>query len=125
MLAGLVGRNVKVNGRRTSMRLEPSMWDALNDIARREGMRLDALVSRIETQCVERFGACPNLSSGVRVFVANYYRVAATEEGHRSAGHGYGDPVPGTALDTPPAPLDHGDRPGDRPALHHIDHLSA
>jgi len=34
----LVTRNVMINGRRTSVRLEPAMWEALGDIARREAV---------------------------------------------------------------------------------------
>ncbi|WP_348981781.1 ribbon-helix-helix domain-containing protein, partial [Azospirillum sp. TSH58] len=36
-------RNVMVAGRRTSMRLEPAFWDALEEIAQRE----DLTVSRL------------------------------------------------------------------------------
>jgi len=32
-----VSRNVVVQGRRTSMRMELSLWEALEDVARREG----------------------------------------------------------------------------------------
>ena len=39
----LKSMNIMVGGHRTSMRLEPSMWDALEDIARREGLTAHAL----------------------------------------------------------------------------------
>ena len=102
MLGALVGKNIKVNGRRTSMRLEPSIWDALDDIARRERMTRDALVSRIESLYSTATGGPVNLSSAVRVHIAGYYRSAATEDGHRLAGHGTGDPMADTSLDRPP-----------------------
>ncbi|WP_188261990.1 ribbon-helix-helix domain-containing protein [Azospirillum tabaci] len=89
----LAVKNVIVNGRRTSMRLEPSMWESLNDISRREGMRVSQVVSLVERKVVALTGECSNLTSSVRTFVAEYYRAAATEEGHRLAGHGCGDPV--------------------------------
>ncbi len=34
--SSLISRNVTVAGHRTSMRLEPAMWDALGEICRRE-----------------------------------------------------------------------------------------
>ena len=34
----LVNRNVTIGRRRTSLRLEPAMWDALEEICRREEM---------------------------------------------------------------------------------------
>ena len=34
--SSLVSRNITIFGRRTSVRLEPEMWVALNDIANRE-----------------------------------------------------------------------------------------
>jgi len=83
-LAGqLVGRNVTVNGHRTSMRLEPATWDALGEIARREGKSINDLVSLVEAG---RNGA--GLTAAVRGHVLKYFRDAATEEGHRRVGHG-------------------------------------
>lgn len=35
--SSLISRNITVRGHRTSIRLEPEMWDALKDIAHREG----------------------------------------------------------------------------------------
>jgi len=46
--SGLINRNVTVNGRRTSIRLEPEMWDALEEIAKRENVRVSDVVSRID-----------------------------------------------------------------------------
>ncbi|QCO05425.1 ribbon-helix-helix domain-containing protein [Azospirillum argentinense] len=84
----LVQKNVVVNGRRTSMRLEPMMWESLGDICSRKGASLNEVVSFVETKVLSLDGACPNLASSVRAFVAEFYRTAATEEGHRLAGHG-------------------------------------
>lgn len=101
----LRGRNIMLHGsKRTSMRLEPSMWVALEEIAAREGMSLNDLCSRIDDRLSEQATqrtddseeAEVTLTSGVRVFIFAYYRVAATEEGHIRAGHGLGDPFVGT-----------------------------
>jgi predicted DNA-binding ribbon-helix-helix protein len=81
--SGLISRNVTVNGRRTSLRLEPEMWEALSEMAQREGMRISDVISRIDRQHGGR-----GLTAQVRVAVLGYFRAAATERGHMSAGHG-------------------------------------
>jgi predicted DNA-binding ribbon-helix-helix protein len=63
----LVSKNVFVRGHRTSMRLEPEMWSALDDIAGREQVTLHELVTRIAA------GSGRNLTSTVRCFVISYY----------------------------------------------------
>ena len=82
---GLINRNVTVNGRRTSIRLEPEMWDAMEEIAKREGIRVSDVVSRIDRDARQRGSG---LTARVRVFVLGYFRAAATEQGHMNAGHG-------------------------------------
>jgi predicted DNA-binding ribbon-helix-helix protein len=79
----LVNRNVSIGGRRTSLRLEPTMWDALEEICRREDMTQHELCATID----ERRRAS-SLTAAVRVFILTYFRAAATEEGHASIGHG-------------------------------------
>ena len=74
--------NVTVAGRRTSIRLEPAMWQALGEISAREGKTMHELVTQIE-----RGRAQSSLTAAIRVFLLDYFRAAATEEGHRRAGH--------------------------------------
>jgi predicted DNA-binding ribbon-helix-helix protein len=62
------------------MRLEPVFCDMLDEICEREGLRSDDVTRSIV--------AAGNRTSAVRVFIANYFRVAATDAGHSSAGHG-------------------------------------
>jgi predicted DNA-binding ribbon-helix-helix protein len=76
-------RNIKLAGRRTSLRLEPEFWDALDEIVEREGSSLSALCERIRGR-----RAAANLTAAVRLFVLRYFRSAATENGHRGVGHG-------------------------------------
>jgi predicted DNA-binding ribbon-helix-helix protein len=78
----LVSRNVSVAGRRTSIRLEPAMWEALHEIIMREGQTLTALVTRIDDE-----RSTSSLTSAIRVHIVSYFRAAATEEGHRRSGH--------------------------------------
>ena len=65
----LVNRNVIAARGRTSMRLEPELWDALAEICRREGMRMGELVRRVEAR-----GHAGGRTSAVRVFILEYYR---------------------------------------------------
>jgi predicted DNA-binding ribbon-helix-helix protein len=81
----LVSRNVSIAGRRTSLRLEPAMWDALGEIARRERMTVHQLCSEVDRRRQES-----SLTAAIRVFALSYFRTAATEDGHRRAGHGRG-----------------------------------
>lgn len=110
----LKSQNIMVGGHRTSMRLEPSMWDALEDIARREGLTINKLCTwikeRIDQQAqlrgIPAEKADVTLTSAVRVFIAAYYRRACTEEGHSRVGHGGGDPFVGTPFELPANPED-------------------
>jgi predicted DNA-binding ribbon-helix-helix protein len=87
--SGLISRNVTVRGRRTSMRLEASMWDALNEICRRERASAADICTRVATAK----SSALTLTAALRVFIASYFRDAATEEGHARAGHGREAPI--------------------------------
>jgi predicted DNA-binding ribbon-helix-helix protein len=68
-LSSLHIRNIIIAGRRTTVRLEPVMWEALQDIAADQGRSVHDLVTEIaHTRTV------PNLTSAIRVFVVDYYR---------------------------------------------------
>jgi len=85
-----IRRNVFINGRRSSLRLEQPYFEMLDEICRREGVTLGELCSRLEA---EPSASRKNLSSLLRVHVLRYFAEAATDDGHREAGHGQGDPV--------------------------------
>jgi predicted DNA-binding ribbon-helix-helix protein len=82
-ISRLVNRNVVAERGRTSMRLEPELWDMLSEICEREARDMGTLVRQIEAS--EYAGG---RTSAVRVYIANYFHVAATEVGHAAAGHG-------------------------------------
>ena len=71
-LSTLVIRNIVVAGHRTSVRLEPVMWDALHEIARRRGLTLHALVTEID-----QHRSASSLTAAIRVYIVDYYRAAA------------------------------------------------
>ena len=45
----LINRNVNATSGRTSMRLEPEVWEALREICLREGCDLGELIQRIDS----------------------------------------------------------------------------
>ncbi|MBV9966691.1 MAG: ribbon-helix-helix domain-containing protein [Alphaproteobacteria bacterium] len=59
----IVKRSVRIAGHATSVSLEPAFWEALNEIAVRRRMSLNALLSTIDA------GRRGNLSSAIRLFV--------------------------------------------------------
>ncbi len=79
----LVNRNVFIGDRRTSVRLEPAMWDALAEICQRERISLHEFCEMMD----ERRHAS-SFTAAIRVFVVTYFRAATTEEGHARTGHG-------------------------------------
>lgn len=87
MPSRLINRNVTASHGRTSMRLEPELWEALQEICERERLTLGEVVRRIEKR-----GHPGGRTSAVRVHVLEYFRLAATEPGHRAAGHGANAP---------------------------------
>jgi predicted DNA-binding ribbon-helix-helix protein len=71
-MSSLINRNVTVAGRRTSIRLEAAMWDALSEIAGREERTINAICTRVEKRVQES-----TLTSGLRVYILNCFRRAA------------------------------------------------
>jgi len=82
--SALVLRNISVHGRRTSIRLEPEIWDGLAEICRREYCTTQDVCSFVADH---RHGS---LASSLRVFILGYFHSSSTEDGHRKAGHGQG-----------------------------------
>ena len=67
--SSLVLGNVFIRGRRTSVRLEPVMWEALRDIAATEEITIHTLITRIAEQ---RLASAT--TSSIRAYVVEYYR---------------------------------------------------
>lgn len=66
----LQSKNVRIHERRTSVRLEPEMWIALNEIAAMEGCSIHDIcgaVSDLKSQEA-------SFTAALRVFVMEYYR---------------------------------------------------
>lgn len=53
------------------MRLEPVMWDALQDITRRRSVTMHDLVTEID-----RYRTASSLTAAIRVYIVDFYRAA-------------------------------------------------
>ena len=80
----LISKNITVNGHRTSIRLEPEMWQALGEVSVRERCTIHDICSLVSLKKKE----LSSLTASIRVFLMLYYKSATTEEGHMRAGHG-------------------------------------
>jgi predicted DNA-binding ribbon-helix-helix protein len=83
-------RNVTIRGFRTSIRMEPVLWDGLTDICQRESVPLADLVSDIDG----RRGAS-GLTAALRVFILAYYRRAVVASNRPAYGFSEDDEGPG------------------------------
>jgi predicted DNA-binding ribbon-helix-helix protein len=61
-------RSIQVGHRKTSVSLEDTFWDALENIAQERGQRICELAAQIEAERGEN----SNLSSAIRVFVLEH-----------------------------------------------------
>ena len=78
--SSLVIHNVVVGGHRTTVRLEPVMWDALHDIADRLRVTVHDLVTEID-----RERTASGLTAAIRVYIVDFYRAAALHPGQAEA----------------------------------------
>ncbi len=65
-------RNVTVNGHRTSISLETSIWDGLADICSREGLSVNQICSVVDAS-----RGLASRTSALRTFILNYFRMVA------------------------------------------------
>ena len=64
----LLCKNVVVNGRRTSMRLDEKSWFSLSDICKKENISLQTLCSLIDNSKGKS-----NLESASKLFILSYF----------------------------------------------------
>lgn len=83
----LVSYNVYSAAGRTTIRLEPEIWQAFREICERESLTAATVV-----QTLDEAREVGGRTSAIRIFVFNYFRSAATEVGHASVGHGRATP---------------------------------
>jgi predicted DNA-binding ribbon-helix-helix protein len=75
-------RNLVVAGRRTSVRLEPVMWEALHEIARRRNLSVHRLATEIDEA-----RSASSLTAAIRVYIVDFYRAAAAGMGPAAPQH--------------------------------------
>lgn len=74
---GLVSRNVLIDGRRTSMRLEPELWAGLQEIADRENRSINHLCTEVWNRIKHDqafLEGKASFTARVRVFIVEWYR---------------------------------------------------
>lgn len=76
----LQSKNVRIHKRRTSVRLEPEMWSALNEIAVMEGCSIHDLCGAVHD--LKEPGT--SFTAALRVFMMEYYRSASRTNGQIS-----------------------------------------
>ncbi|MEI6985933.1 MAG: ribbon-helix-helix domain-containing protein [Rhodospirillaceae bacterium] len=81
---GLKSYNVVIDGKRTSIRLDDESHKSLLEIAKHEHLELNDLCTEINKR---NKSDILTFTAAVQKFMLGYYREAATEEGHRLAGH--------------------------------------
>lgn len=67
-------RNVVVSGRRTSIRMEPLLWESLGEICRREGRATNDVVALVDARRGDSA-----LTAALRIFILSYFRHAAAQ----------------------------------------------
>jgi predicted DNA-binding ribbon-helix-helix protein len=65
-------RSVRLHGVATSIRLENLFWDVLGDVARRDGMSVPQLCTRLHDELVAERGGVDNFASFLRVCCGRY-----------------------------------------------------
>ncbi len=70
--SAIVKRSIELNGHKTSVSLEDEFWLSLRQIAILKNVSLPALL-----QSIDQAREGTNLSSAIRVYVLNHYRVLA------------------------------------------------
>ena len=63
-----VKRSVEIAGHKTSISLEPLFWDMLRDAAAREGLPVNALVARIDSERITAEPP-PGLAGAIRLWL--------------------------------------------------------
>ena len=71
--AAVAKRSITINGRSTSISLEPDFWNAIKDFALKNHITIPEVIASIDKERGEA-----NMSSAVRVFC---FRQAKTQEG--------------------------------------------
>ena len=70
-------RSIMIAGHRTSISLEDAFWDALGELAAKDGRSLAALIGEIDKRRGETGRAEASLSAAIRLYVLERLRKAS------------------------------------------------
>ena len=82
-MSRLICRNITLPDKRTSIRLDPAYWEAIEEICWRENITPGDIAMRA-TKGADESGR----TSAIRTYILRYFREAATPSGHSRADHG-------------------------------------
>ena len=74
MMSTLISRNVTIAGHRTSIRLEPEMWDAMEEVCRAKGLSVHDFCSQVDQD-----RRASSLTAAVRVALLGHFRAASRD----------------------------------------------
>lgn len=89
MSTNILKHSVRVQGRKTSITLEPAFWDVIREAAKTRHMTVAALISQ-----VDRERKSGNLSSALRLFALSLYKPdvsTAASNVHADLSHSHGE----------------------------------
>jgi predicted DNA-binding ribbon-helix-helix protein len=75
-----IKRSIDINGNKTSVSLENDFWSGLHEIARQKNITTTALIAMIASVRNKN-----NLSSAIRLFVLNHFRMSSGPADNRTA----------------------------------------
>lgn len=75
-----VKRSVEIAGHKTSISLEPLFWDLLKQAAARQGVPINALVARIDSERITA-ETPPGLAGAIRLWLASHLAKQQSGEG--------------------------------------------
>jgi predicted DNA-binding ribbon-helix-helix protein len=81
----LTTRRLRINGQSTSIRLENTYWQILDDIAAGEGMTTPAFMSKLHSEILELHGEPANFSSVLRCTCLIYLESAPPRPSPRNS----------------------------------------
>ena len=71
-------RSVRLHGVATSIKLENLFWQVLEEIARRDGMRVPQLCAKLHDELIDQCGSVDNFASFLRVCCGRYLSLQLT-----------------------------------------------
>ena len=80
-----INRSIRIAGHSTSIQLEATFWELLDEIALEEGLTTPKFISKLYDEAIEINGEIPNFASMLRTTCALYLR------GHRPSESEIGD----------------------------------